>query len=94
MLRELNDDDLCASDFVITLLDVFWDNYKNQMLLRVFVPYIIYLLLTLNYMVNFVTVESSKEFGNDGFGSWGEIQGSILLLATCYQVYIEAFQLK
>ena len=94
MLRDLKDENLGASDFVITLLDVFWDNYKNQMLLKLFVPYLAYLILTLNYTVNYVTVDSSEAFDSEKFGYGGEIFGSLLLLATFYQVYIEAFQLQ
>ena len=86
VLRELKSDELCSSEFIITLLDVFWDNYKDQMMYKVFVPYLLYLFFTMNFMINYVTKSSSEDLT-----IYGYLLGSILLLAVAYQVYIEAF---
>ena len=46
--------DLLMTDFVKIMLNVFWKKHKWQILWKAFIPYCIYLALSLYYMLNVV----------------------------------------
>ena len=56
--------DLMMTDFVKTLLEVFWEKNKWQIFWRIFIPYVVYLALTMFYMINVVCIDDTSDAGN------------------------------
>ena len=48
---------IIMTDFSRVMLDSFWSNYKDRIFWRIFVPYMIYLFLTIYYMTEVVCAE-------------------------------------
>ena len=75
--------DIFASEFIKTLLDVFWRDNEVKIFRKIFLPYMMYLIVTLIYMVHIVNEHTREEQGN-----WFYI-GIINMFNVTYQVYIE-----
>lgn len=75
------------TEFVKVILAVYWSKLKNQIFLRIFIPYVLYLGVTLYYMINVVCAEDLEETG------WESWIGFANLLCAGVQIYIEIVQL-
>ena len=75
------------TDFVKTLLEVFWEKNKWQIFWRIFIPYVVYLALTMFYMINVVCIDDTSDAGNYIY------IGVPNLICVCNQIYIEWIQL-
>lgn len=42
---------LLETSFVSSLLDVFWDGYKNKIMWEQFIPFLLYQLTMINFMM-------------------------------------------
>ena len=87
MLTDAGRSDLLMTDYVQTLLDVYWDMNKWKIFWRCFVPYLIYLSVTLSYFFNVLLVDKEDE------SKWKYIYAIINLCSLFYQLYIEGVQL-
>ena len=63
ILKNSNRDDIYMTNFVKTLLDVFWTEHKLAIIMQIFVPYVIYLASTLYYMINVICVSEEAREG-------------------------------
>lgn len=80
--------DIFASEFVKTLLDVFWQENESKIFRKIFLPYMIYLVITLMYMIHIV-----NEHTREQQGYWFYI-GMFNLFNVAYHFYIEHCQMK
>ena len=87
VLSESGRSDLLMSDYVQTLLNVYWSLNKWKIFWRAFVPYLFYLGVTLAYFFNVLLVHEEEE------SSWKYIYAIINLCSLFYQLYIESVQL-
>lgn len=71
------------TEFVKTMLNVFWDEHKRQIFLLGFVPYLLYLSLILYYFVNVVCNDELDEMADHS-----KI-GYVNLVSVLYQINLE-----
>ena len=60
----LNDQDKDAvndTEFVKAILEVFWKKNQNYIVLKIFLPYIVYVCLTFVYLVDILNNDAQKE---------------------------------
>ena len=79
---------IIMTEFSRVMLDSFWSNFKDKILWRIFVPYILYLFLTIYYMIEVVCAEK------DAVEKWQKWMGCISLLFLAYQLQIECTQMS
>ena len=71
------------TNFVKTILDVFWTEHKMAIIKQIFVPYVIYLASSLYYMIHVICVsEEARE-------EWETYFGAVVLISLIYQLGIE-----
>jgi len=87
VLHRLKRSELFMTDLVKTLVDTFWIEYKWKIFWRIFMPYVVYLCLTLYYMINVVCVDELQETG------WESYIGFLNLISAGLMLYIEYYQL-
>ena len=83
ILNNSKSNDIYATDFIKTLLDVFWNENENKILWKIFLPYIMYLTITLFYMIHIVNEHSREQQGN-----WFYV-GIINLINVSFQILVE-----
>ena len=88
ILDDSKSNDIYATEFVKTLLDVFWNENENKILWKIFVPYILYLAITLCYMVHIVNEHTREEQGY-----WFYL-GIINMINVSFQIFVEFSQVK
>ncbi len=79
--------DLLMTEFVKTMLNVFWDEHKRQIFWLGFVPYLLYISLILYYFVNVVCNDELDEMADHS-----KI-GYVNLMSVLYQINLERKQL-
>ena len=85
----LNDQDRDAvndTDFVKYILDVFWKKYQIKIVLRIFLPYILYAILTFVYLVEIINNDAYKERDARMI-----VIGLIICVLLAYMLLTEAF---
>ena len=60
---------LFSTDLVITLVDSFWANFSNTLILFAFLPFILYLIVTVKYFATYIN-EEPKEFVFRSWETW------------------------
>ena len=76
------------TEFSRVMLDSFWSNFKDKIFLRIFVPYTLYLFLTIYYMIEVVCAEKNV------VEKWQKWMGCISLMFLAYQLQIECTQIS
>ena len=75
------------TDFVKALLDVYWDEHKMQIFWRIFCFYLLYLGVTLYYMVNVICADENHR------NSWRTYIGFVNIGLSLYMLfYVEFIQ--
>ena len=60
---------LFSTDLVITLVDSFWANFSNTLILFAFLPFILYLIVTVKYFATYIN-EEPQEFVLRSWETW------------------------
>ena len=88
ILNDINDKELYMTDFTKTLLDIFWDQHKSYIFKLVFIPYVLYLLCTIYYMIKVVCADETE------IASWERIVGFVNLGLLALQIRVEYIQMR
>jgi len=75
------------TDFVKTLLEVFWERNKEKIFWRIFIPYLAYLAVTMFYMIHVVCLDNIQDAGNYSY------LGVVNLICVCRQLQVKWVQL-
>ena len=60
ILQNSEASEIFKSEFVKTLLDVFWNENEVKIFRKIFMPYMIYLGMTLLYMIHIVNMHTRE----------------------------------
>lgn len=77
------------TDFVKALLEVYWGDLKMSIFWKIFIPYIIYLSLTIWYIMKVICVEETEIKGKSDI-----YIGVFMLANVAYQLNNERIQIK
>ena len=83
ILQNSKNNDIYMTNFVKTILDVFWTEHKMAIIKQIFVPYLIYLASSLYYMIHVICVSEEAREG------WETYLGAVVLFFLIYQLRIE-----
>ena len=72
------------SELVKALLEINWDSNKNSIVKYIIVPYILYLVMTLEYLI-YVVVRTPDENA-----TWPIVLGILLFTSLFYQLFVES----
>ena len=84
VLTDAGRTDLLMTDYVQIMLNVYWTENKWKIFWRIFVPYFLYLSITIFFMFNFSLMEDEKQKNHKIFFAF------LNFISLSYQLYIEA----
>ena len=84
ILLKSSNKEIYTSELVKSLLEINWDSSKNSIVKFIIIPYILYLIMTLLYLV-YVVIQTPDENA-----TWPFVLGILLLLSLFYQLVIES----
>ena len=76
------------TDLTKVLLDIFWSENKWRIFWKVFMPYVLYLVVNVYYMVHVVCVDK------DEIAPWVKFLGFLNVLIIAYQLKVEVTQMN
>mmetsp|Transcript_20852 Transcript_20852/g.28106 ORF Transcript_20852/g.28106 Transcript_20852/m.28106 type:complete len:89 (-) Transcript_20852:1280-1546(-) len=77
--------DLYMTDFVKTILDVYWIENKWKIFWRIFIPYVFYLGMTMFYLTSYACVSDKDELEGK------RTTAIICLISLLYQLRVELY---
>ena len=89
VLNQIDSDLIFDTEFVHALLEVFWKKCQNKILMRIFLPYILYLALTFNYLVRIMNNDDYEELDELAI-----ICGLLTCMLLVYLLITEYCQIK
>ena len=89
LLANCPHEEVFSTDLVTTLVEVFLDRFKSIIIKRVFIPYVVYFLITVSFLSTF-TREGFWSF-NDDDQRIGICVGCLIVILDLYLFYFEIY---